>query len=143
MAIEKEKPDLWTVLKRRRRTVAQFLEEAGVHTLSGLKTLVHSLQTVYTVSNKFMTEANGYVLSKVAEREAKKKEEIKEAAKEAADKKEENEVSKDGKEEDRPKKKRRRVRSSSSKSSTSKSAKSDNKANTSGEDKGKASKDAS
>lgn len=145
MAIENKKPDLWTVLKRRRKTVAQFLEEASIYTLPDLKTLAHSLQTVYTVSNKFMTEANGYVLSKIAEDETKKRAEKKVATENNVVKDRDSEETNadgnvDGKEEDRPKKKQRSVRSFSYKP---KSSKNNNKTNTLEKNKEKADEDTS
>jgi hypothetical protein len=78
MAIEKNKPDLYTVLKRRKRSVADFLVETEINDLPELSALVRSLENVYSISNQFMREANAHILSSLS-----KQKEIDKATKEA------------------------------------------------------------
>jgi hypothetical protein len=63
MAINVGKPDYYSVLKRRRRTVSQALAEAGVISETGLKDLIDSLKSRYLISQRFLHEAEAYVSS--------------------------------------------------------------------------------
>lgn len=81
MAIDKGKPDLLTVLVRRKTTVAAFLDQSGVVDLASLQTLTKSLESSWSLSNEFMREANAHVLKKYS-LEVSKKAELAPAVKE-------------------------------------------------------------
>lgn len=76
MAIEKGKPDLLTVLNRRKQTVAAFLNQANVVDLASLQTLIKSLESSWSLSNEFMREANAHALKKYSLEASKKVEPV-------------------------------------------------------------------
>lgn len=76
MVIEKGKPDLLTVLLRRKTTVATFLDQSGIIDLAGLQTFVKSLEATWSLSNEFMREANAHILKKYSLEVSKKSEAV-------------------------------------------------------------------
>jgi hypothetical protein len=70
MAFKKTKPDFYTVLRRRRRTVTGFLAELGIKTFAELKTLLASLDGMYFLSEKFNEEAHAFITTRKATTQA-------------------------------------------------------------------------
>lgn len=61
MAIEVTKPDLYVVLKKRRRSVETMLKDHNVNSKESLDTLVRVLEVEYLISNRFLEEAKIYL----------------------------------------------------------------------------------
>jgi len=63
MALKKYNPNLYGVLKRRRQTVATYLEALGIRSVDALGKLLAQLRASHRVSDQFVTEAKTYVKS--------------------------------------------------------------------------------
>lgn len=115
MPIKKGKPNFHAVLKRRRRTVADYLNELGITQIDELKMLLDSMQEQYIVTEQFAEEAHAHVARLEAARKANKPPKAPEpkVEKVAEDKKEEPE--------EKPKRRpRRTAKTSTRKKSTTK-----------------------
>lgn len=61
MIIKIGKPDFYVVLKKRKRTVGQFLENRNVFSEKDLEDLIESIEVEHLVSDKFREEAKKYL----------------------------------------------------------------------------------
>jgi hypothetical protein len=58
---EINKPDYYTIIKRRRRSIENILEEHGVITIKELRQLKKSLGGAYSISQEFMDDATAAI----------------------------------------------------------------------------------
>lgn len=56
-----QKPDYYTVIKRRKRTIFDFLKEQGITTIKQLKQTKEFLEQEHTISQEFMEDAKGAI----------------------------------------------------------------------------------
>ncbi len=73
MPIKRNKYNLYEILRRRNRSVADFVEEMGVRTSHGLETFIESLESRYTITQQFRNEAHVYIANKEAKERKERK----------------------------------------------------------------------
>jgi len=72
MAIEVGKPDYYVVLKKRRRTVSDFLAQHDINTRKKLNELIQFLEKEHLVTDVFRKEAEKYLAKVELETKQKK-----------------------------------------------------------------------
>lgn len=113
MVIEVGKPDLYVLLRKRRKSVDQYLLENDVDTTKKLELLYETLEVQHLVSHKFREEAEAYVAK--VEQEKKSLAKLKQLA--------QKQVKPEKKKEEPEKKPKRRQRRSTKTSTSAKSEK--------------------
>jgi len=63
MSIEKRNPDLYSVLGRRRKTVAEFLEDQDIYSTESLNQWLKGAYGSWQISQTFLDEANDAIAS--------------------------------------------------------------------------------
>lgn len=77
MTIERKNPDLYTVLCRRRKTVAEFLDEQNIDSTKSLNEWLKSAYGSWQISSTFLEEANLILVGPVVANKEPNLEEVK------------------------------------------------------------------